>query len=104
MKPIVLRITTITIMVKETLIPRIKFLITVTQTIQAVKRTEDLDQSTHPVRPAVKLTLPQRKVTLEQTQRTDPVPGTDDRKDKTMSNREMPKAIQMGRCQLHPKP
>ena len=39
--------------------------------MQKVKETEGLDLSSHPVRPVVELTTPQRNVTLEQTQRTD---------------------------------
>ena len=67
-----------------------------TPTIQIIKKTEDLDLSTHPVRHVVELTTPQRKVTLEQTQRTNGLPGKDGWKDKTKSNREMHKATQMG--------
>ena len=59
------------------------------RTIQTIRGTEDLDLSTHPLRPAVELTTPQRNVTLEQTQRKDRLPGMDNRKNKTMSNREM---------------
>ena len=57
----------------------------------------------HPVRPVVELTTPQRNVTLEQTQQTDRVPGIDDRKDKTKSNAEMLRATQMGMSKLQPK-
>ena len=67
------------------------------------KKTEDLDLSTHPVRPVVKLTIPQRNITLEQTQRTDRLPGTDDRKDKIKAYRETPKATQMGMFKLQPR-
>ena len=71
---------TITLMVvKQTL--TIKFLTIPMQTIQTNKKTEKLDLSTHPVRPAVKLTIPQRNANLEQTQLTDRLPGTDGRKD-----------------------
>ena len=73
------------------------------QTIQTIKKTDDLDQSTYPVRPAVKLTISDRNVTLEQMQRTDHIPGTNDWKDKTKSNIEMPKATQMGMFKLQPK-
>ena len=71
-------------MVKQILTPTKKFITIATKTIQIIKKTEDLDLSTHPVRPVEKLTIPQRNVTLEQTQRTD------DRKDKIKSNSEMP--------------
>ena len=57
----------------------------------------------HPVTPVVELTTPQRIVTLEQMQRTDRLPGIDDRKDKTKSSREMLKATQMGMSKLQPK-
>ena len=73
------------------------------QTFQLFKKTKDLDLSTLPVRPVVKLTTPQRNVTLEQMQRTDRLPGIDDQKDKTKSNRKTLKATQMGICKLHPK-
>ena len=53
------------------------------RTIQIIKETEDPDLYFHPVRPVVELTTPQRNFTLEQTQRTDLLPGLDDRKDKT---------------------
>ena len=41
-------------------------------------------------------TTPQRDATLEQTQRTDRLPGTDGRKDKTKPNREILKITRMG--------
>ena len=70
------------------------------QTLQRIKKTEVLDLSIHPVRPVEKLTIPQRNVTLEQTQRTDCLSGSDDQKDKIKSNREMPKATQRGMFKL----
>ena len=88
---------------KQTLTPTIKFQTIPKQTIQTVKETDGLDLSTHPVRSVVNLTTPQRNATLEQTQQTDRLPGTDDRKDKTKSNREMLKATQMGMSKLQPK-
>ena len=42
--------------------------------LQIFKETEDLDLSSHPLRPVVELITPQRIVTLEQTQRTDRCP------------------------------
>ena len=59
--------------------------------------------SIHPVRCVVNPTAPHGKVTLEQTQRTDRLHRTDDRKDKIKSNREMPTAAQMGTFKKHPK-
>ena len=59
--------------------------------------------STHPVRPVVKLTVPPKNVILEETQRTDRLPRTDDWKEKTKSNREMSEATQMGMFKLQPK-
>ena len=67
-----------------------------------IRETEDLDLSSHPVRPVVELTTPQRNVTLEQTQLTDRLLGIDDRKDKTQSNWEMLEATQMGMSKLQP--
>ena len=91
-------------MLKQTLTPTVKVPTTPTQTIQIIKKTEDLDLSAHPVRPVVKLTTPQRNVILEQMQLTDSLLGLDGRKDKTKSNREMLKATRMGMCKLQPKP
>ena len=71
---IVLTISTKITVVKQTLTPTIKFPTKPTQTIQIIKRTEDLRLSTHPLRPVVKLTIPQKTVTLEQTQRTGLLP------------------------------
>ena len=81
------------VVVRQTLTPTITFSTKPTQTIQIIKKTEDLDLSTYPMRPAVKLTTQQRNVNLEQTQRTGRLPGKDDRKDKTKSNREMLKQL-----------
>ena len=103
MTRIVLTKTTILIVVKQTLTPTIKFLLLQTETIQMIKKTEDLDLSTHLVRPVVKLTIQQRNATLEQTQRTECFPGTDDLKNKIKSNREMLKATQMEMFKLQLK-
>ena len=74
-----------------------------TQSIQTIKKTENRNSPTQPVRPAVKLTIPQRNVTLEQTQLMDPPPPeTDGRKDKIRSNKEVPKIIQMQTFKLQP--
>ena len=86
---------------KQTLTPTVKFPTIPTQTIQIIKKTEDL--STQLVRHVVKLTTPQRNVTLEQTQLTDRLFGIDGRKDKTNSNREILKATQMGMSNLEPE-
>ena len=64
-----------------------------TQTIQILKKTEDIDLSTHLVRRAVRLTTPRRNVILEKMQRIDHLPGIGDQKDKTKSNREMLKTV-----------
>ena len=88
---IVLTMTTIiTVVVRQTPTPTPtkKFSTIPTQTIQIIKKTENLDLCTHPVRPVVKLTIPQIIVTLEQIQRTDRLTGTDDRRDNTKSNRD----------------
>ena len=77
---IVPAITTTAITVaRQTLTPTIRFPTTPTQSIQTIKKTENLDVSTHLVRPVVKLIIPQRIVTLEQTQLIDRLPGTDGR-------------------------
>ena len=65
--------------VKRTLTLTTKIPTIPTQTIQIFKKkTKYLDLSTHPVRPVVKLTNPERIVILEQMQRTDRLPGTGD--------------------------
>ena len=88
---------------KQTLTTTIKFQTIPRRTIQIIRETEDLDLSFHPVRPVVELTTPQRMATLEQTQRTDRLPGIDDQKAKTKSGRELLKATQMRMYKLQPK-
>ena len=80
--PIVPTVTKIMVVVKQTLTPTIKFPTITTQAIQIFKKTEDLDLSTQPVRPAVKLATPQRIDTLEQPQQTDRLPGIGDLKER----------------------
>ena len=101
---IVQEITIITMVVpKQTPTPTIMFQALPKRTIQTIREPEDLDLSSHPVRPVIELTSPERNVTLEQTQPTDRLPGTDDRKDKTKSSREFLKATQMGMSKQQPK-
>ena len=88
---------------KQTQTSSIKIQAITRRTIHIFKKTKDLGLSTHPVRPVVELTNPQRNVTLEQTQQTDRLHGVDDRKYKTKSHREMLKAAQMGMSKLQPK-
>ena len=83
--------------------PTIKSQATTTRTIQIIEKTENLDLSTHPVRPVVDLTTAQGNVTLKQTQQTVRLPGIDNRKDKTKSNRKMLNATQMGMSKLQPE-
>ena len=59
---------------KRTLTPATKFRTKLKRILQIIKETEDLDLSSHPVRPVVELTTPQRNATLEQTQQTDRLP------------------------------
>ena len=101
---IVQEITIIKVVVtKQTPTPTIKFQAITRRLIQTIRETEDLNLSSHPVRPVVELTTPQRIITLEQTQQTDRLPGIDNRKDKTKSNREMLKESQMRMSKLQPK-
>ena len=95
--------TTTMLTVRQSLTPTIKLPLVPTRTVQKIRDTEDLDVSTHPVRPVANLIIPERNVTLEQMQRTDRLSGTDDRKDKTKSNRELLKATQMRMSKLQPK-
>ena len=65
---IIRMVPTITMVVpKQTLTPTIKFRTIPKRTIRIIREKEDLDLSSHPVRPVVELTTPQRNVTLEQT-------------------------------------
>ena len=75
-KPETIRIVQTKTMVvpNKTLTPTTKFQTIPQRTIQRIKETEDLDLSSHPVRPVVELTTPQRKATLEQTEQTDRLP------------------------------
>ena len=85
---------TITV-VDQTLTPTIRIPTKPMQSIQTIKKTENPDLSTYFVRPVVKLTIPQRNVTLEQTQLIDRLPGTDGWKGRIRSSKEMLKTIQM---------
>ena len=85
---------------KQTLTPTINHQSQTRRTIQIIKETEDLDLSFHPVRHVAEQTTPQRDATLEQTQRTDRLPGIDGRKDKTKPNRETLKITRMGMSKL----
>ena len=103
--PEIIRIVlTLTMVVpKQTLTPTTKLQTIPKQTIQIIKETEDLDLPSHPVRPVVEPTAPQRNATLEQTQQIDRLPRIDNQKDKTKSSKEMHKATQMGMSKLQPK-
>ena len=70
-----------------------------TQSIQTIKKRENLDLSAHLARPVVKLTIAHKNVTLEQMQLIIRLPRTDGRKDRIRSNREMLKTIQMFKSQ-----
>ena len=89
--------------VRQTLTPTKRFSTTEPQLIQKIKQSENQDLSTHLVRPVVKLTIPRRNVTFEQTQLIDRLPGTNGRKEKIRSNKERPKTIQMQILKLQPK-
>ena len=85
---------------KQTLTPTIKHQSQTRRTIQIIKETEDIDLFFHTVRHVAEQTTPQRDASLEQTQRTDRLPGIDDRKDKTKPNREVLKITRMGMSKL----
>ena len=63
--------------------------------MQIFEMTENQDLSTHPLSPMVKPTITQRFVNVEQTQLIDRLLGTDDRKDRISSKKEMLQTIQM---------
>ena len=88
---------------KQTLTQTIKHQSEIRRTKQIIKETEDLDLYFHPVKHVAEQTTPQRNVTLEQTQRTDRLPGIGDRKDKTKPSREIFKTTRMGMSKLQPK-
>ena len=64
---------------KETLTPTINSQTIPKRTTQIIKEKEGIDLSSHPVRPVVELTTPQRNVTFEPMQQTDRLTGIDDR-------------------------
>ena len=98
---IVLQITKTTMVVpKQTLTPNTKHQSHTRLTIQIIKETENLDLSFHPVKHMAEQTTPHRDAALEQMQRTDRLPGTDGRKDKTKPNREILKITRMGMSKL----
>ena len=91
------------VVLKQTLTPTTKLQTIPRQIIYIIKGTEDLDQSSHPVRHVVEPTTPQKYATMEQTQQIDRLPGIDDQKDKTKSSKEMHKTTQTGMSKLQPK-
>ena len=66
------------VVVKLTLTPTVELPTIPTQRIQVIEKIKDLDLSTHPVRPVVKLITSKGYVTLEQTQPTDRLSGRDE--------------------------
>ena len=71
--------------VRQNVTPTRSFPTIPTRTMQITEMTENQDLSTHP---AVKLTIPRKNVTLEQTQLIDCLHGTDDREDRITSNKD----------------
>ena len=65
------------------------------QTMQVTEMTENLELYTYPVRAVVKLTILQRKASLEHTQLIDRLHRTEGREDGNRSNKELLKTIQM---------
>ena len=83
-------IATIIMVVRQTQTATLKFLIIPMQTKQTIKKPDNRDLSNHPVRPLIKLTISQKNVILEQPQLINRLPGTDCRKDRIKSDKEMP--------------
>ena len=100
---IVPAITTTRTVVSRILTPTITFPTTPTQSLQTIKKTENQDLSTHPVRPVLKLTIPQRSVTLEPTQLMNRLPATDARKERIRSNKKCPKQFSCECLSCSPK-
>ena len=88
---------------KQTLTPTTKYQTIPKQTRKIIKGTNDLDPCSHPERPVVEPTTPQRNATLEQMQQIDRLHGIDDQKDQSKSSKETHKATQMGMSKLQPK-
>ena len=82
-------ITTTITLVRQTLTPTKRLAAKPTQTIQKTEMTANLVLSTHLLRPVVKLNIPQRIATLEQTRLRDRLPGADGRMDRFRYNKEM---------------
>ena len=74
---------------------------TTTKTVKELKENQKL--FTHPVRHAEKQTTPQRNVILEPMQPMDRLPGTEDRKDRTSSQKEPTKVTLKELPRLQPK-
>ena len=95
--------TTITKMVKQTLTLVTRLPTISTQTKRTTEMTKNRELFTHPLRPTVNSTIPQKIATLEQTQLTDRLPGTDDRKDRIRHNEGIIRFVQMIVLKLQPK-
>ena len=75
--------------------------LTTTETVTKLKESQKL--FTHPARHVAKQTTPQRNVILEPMQPIDRLPGTEDRKDRTRSQKEPTKMTLMKFPRLQPK-
>ena len=75
--------------------------ITILETITELKESRKL--FTHPLRHVEKQTTPQRNVILEPMQPIDRLPGTEDRKDRTRSQKEPTKMTLMKLLRLQPE-
>ena len=92
-----------TAVAEQTLTLTTRFPTMAAQVMPTIEMTGNHEVSTHPVRPVVKPTTPQRNVTLKPMQRTDrPSPGAEDRKDRFKPN-VIIKTTQMGVLKLQPK-
>ena len=98
--------TLIILVVTQTQTPTIKILTIPRPTIQIIKKTENLDLSTHPVRHVKKQSIPQRNVSLDQTQLVERHPGTDAWKDRISPTKKIPEQFkwQCSSCSTNFKP
>ena len=72
-------------------------------TKSVIKLKESQKLLTHPVRHVEKQTTPQRNAILEPMQPIDRLPGTEDRKDRIMSQKEPTEVTLMKLSRLQPK-
>ena len=92
-------ISTILIVVRQIRTPTIKIRTIPMQTIHLIEKTRNPDLCTHPVRPVVKQSIPQRNILFGANAANRPLP----RMHRIRSINDMPKTIQIGLFTLQPE-